>query len=1042
MSTFVRPALSRFLRLAFAVSVAVLIAAPAARAAQPAAATLSEDVTQVSWTGGPLTSTQSADCGGPNSPDCDNFALNVLPPSYGFAVEITLTPTGADDYDLQVWGPDGNLVGSSGNSPGLAETVILANPEGGTYTVSAAPYLVLLPYSATATLVEGADPPPPPGPSTERPPTYVNYTPPAGMGTNAGEPTLGVNLNTGATMFIAGLETLKVDFDGCASPQDATWSDVSFLTTGLTTFDPILWTDQELGRTFVSQLLPSKVSLMAFTDDDGATWTPSQGAGFNSGLDHQGIGGGPFADGGLLGPLTEYENTVYYCSQDVALAQCASSLDGGLTFGLAVPIYNLTECGGLHGHPKVAPDGTVYVPNKNCNGEQGLARSDDSGLTWSVRTVPGTSGGETDPSVAIGAGGTVYIGMAGGDGRPTVAVSSDRGETWANIQDVGTDFKIRNTVFPVMIAGDDDRAAFAFLGTEEGGNAGGDDPGYPGVWHLYVSHTYDGGATWKTVNATPGDPVQRGTICTAGTTCGGTRNLLDFMDVTVDGEGRVLVGYADGCLGSCIDSHPNSGTELATIARQVSGKRLYAAFDDYAAPEPANPSAELATGGGVEVSWAEPEDNGSSIHTYRVYRRDLSGGASQLLATLGGTARGFYDPAGDGGDVYSVTAENAAGTSSVCVEASPVEGAITGPEGDPCELPGVTVTTDPPGDVALPGSAEHDLLSVSVAEPYVPGAADQLVFTTRVDNLESLPLNSIWRTVWIGGGGVTYFVDLRYTDPLAGVECNYGFLDGNIFSSQGDADGCSFSADGTLRVSVTPDKVGSPAAGDALAGLHARSEVLVGILGTGLLQVVDETAAGSHVLVGNASCANEAPRATADVATTGEDVPVTLDLLANDVDPDGDALTVSAIEAPANGAITDHGDGTVTYLNDAGFSGVDSFTYTVSDTGGGSDTATVTVTVEEAGNQPPVAVDDVATTFENKPVHVAALANDSDPEGDPIAVSAITAAANGRVVAKKNGTLSYKPDKGFVGTDAFTYTVTDGQGNSDTAVVTVTVDLH
>ena len=54
-----------------------------------------------------------------------------------------------------------------------------------------------------------------------------------------------------------------------------------------------------------------------------------------------------------------------------------------------------------------------------------------------------------------------------------------------------------------------------------------------------------------TTDATPTDPVQRGSICTGGTTCGNDRNLLDFIDVTIDEQGRVLVGYADGCTGAC-----------------------------------------------------------------------------------------------------------------------------------------------------------------------------------------------------------------------------------------------------------------------------------------------------------------------------------------------------------------------------------------------------------------------------------------------------------------------------------------------------------
>jgi hypothetical protein len=115
--------------------------------------------------------------------------------------------------------------------------------------------------------------------------------------------------------------------------------------------------------------------------------------------------------------------------------------------------------------------------------------------------------------------------------------------------------------------------------TTAGANGIADDPAFPGVWHLYVATTYDGGATWTTVNATPGDPVQRGSICTSGTTCGSTRNLLDFIGVTKDEEGRVLVAYADGCVGACVSGGPNSYTATGVIARQSGGKGLFAAYD-------------------------------------------------------------------------------------------------------------------------------------------------------------------------------------------------------------------------------------------------------------------------------------------------------------------------------------------------------------------------------------------------------------------------------------------------------------------------------
>ena len=81
------------------------------------------------------------------------------------------------------------------------------------------------------------------------------------------------------------------------------------------------------------------------------------------------------------------------------------------------------------------------------------------------------------------------------------------------------------------------------------------------------------------VDATPTDPVQRGSICMAGTSCGNDRSLLDFIDATVDKQGRVLVSYANGCTGPCVTAGPNSFSAQGAIARQATGKGLFAAFD-------------------------------------------------------------------------------------------------------------------------------------------------------------------------------------------------------------------------------------------------------------------------------------------------------------------------------------------------------------------------------------------------------------------------------------------------------------------------------
>jgi ATP-dependent protease HslVU peptidase subunit len=307
--------------------------------------------------------------------------------------------------------------------------------------------------------------------------------------------------------------------------------------------DPILFTDHETGRTFESQLTGAD-SATCYTDDDGTTWSPSTGGGIPSGVDHQTIGGGAFSASGVGAlPTSTYKNAVYYCSQDIATAFCAVSRDGGTTFGAGVPTYSLLDCGGLHGHVKVAPDGTAYLPNKGCGDSAAMVTSTDNGTSWTVHQVPGSSPSDSDPSVGVGANGTVYFGYVGADGRPGVAVSRDRGQTWTGNQVLGGEFGIQNAVFPAAVAGDDDRAAVAFLGTPTGGNYQ-DTANFKGEWHLYVSTTYDGGRTWQTSDDTPKDPVQRGSICTGGTTCGNDRNLLDFIDATVDAQGRVLVGFA------------------------------------------------------------------------------------------------------------------------------------------------------------------------------------------------------------------------------------------------------------------------------------------------------------------------------------------------------------------------------------------------------------------------------------------------------------------------------------------------------------------
>ena len=559
-----------------------------ASAATPSSGTVSDTAPSTTWSAGPFAVPNPTGAAG--TPDCsvapcDDYALHVSTPAgydtgHQLAISISWANTAAD-FDLYVLDAQGNVIGTSASSADPEQ--VLLPPETGDYTVRVVPYAPLgSSITGTAQLVAT---PTNPAPATFPAPTYTNYAAPDTLSNahNAGEPSIGVDPKTGSVMYQAYTSTFRVKFDDSTTPAGATWQDKSAgpangCPQGSTTsLDPILFTDRATGRTFESQLA-GKTALTCYTDDDGDTWTPTSGSGINSGVDHQTIGGGRWAANGL-GSLTAYPNAVYYCSQDIADASCASSHDGGLTYGPAVPMYDLTQCGGLHGHVKVDPSsGTVYVPNKGCGGGQAVAVSEDNGLHWSVRPVTGSTPGDSDPSVGIGSNGTVYFGYQSADGHARVAVSHDHGQTWVDGQDVGAQLGVQNAVFPAMVAGDDNRAAFAFLGSTTGGNYQ-DAANFTGVWHLYIATTLDGGQTWETVDATPNDPVQRGSICTGGTTCGNDRNLLDFMDVTVDGQGRVLVGYADGCTAACATGGAQNFDALATIARQAGGPRLFSAFD-------------------------------------------------------------------------------------------------------------------------------------------------------------------------------------------------------------------------------------------------------------------------------------------------------------------------------------------------------------------------------------------------------------------------------------------------------------------------------
>ncbi|MCP5010670.1 MAG: tandem-95 repeat protein, partial [Aestuariibacter sp.] len=187
---------------------------------------------------------------------------------------------------------------------------------------------------------------------------------------------------------------------------------------------------------------------------------------------------------------------------------------------------------------------------------------------------------------------------------------------------------------------------------------------------------------------------------------------------------------------------------------------------------------------------------------------------------------------------------------------------------------------------------------------------------------------------------------------------------------------------------------------------------------------------------------NASPVAQDDALTTIEGSPaLTPNLLSNDSDPDGDSLTISNFTQPASGQVASNNNGTFNYTPDPGFTGLDIFTYSISDGHGGSDSAQVIVTVNAISlNTPPVAVNDSVTTNQDTPVTTQnLLVNDSDADGDTVSVSGFTQPINGLVINNNNGTFGYTPSASFSGSDSFTYSISDGNGGADTASVAITV---
>ncbi len=167
---------------------------------------------------------------------------------------------------------------------------------------------------------------------------------------------------------------------------------------------------------------------------------------------------------------------------------------------------------------------------------------------------------------------------------------------------------------------------------------------------------------------------------------------------------------------------------------------------------------------------------------------------------------------------------------------------------------------------------------------------------------------------------------------------------------------------------------------------------------------------------------------------------VTQGVLANDTYAGGNTLMAQLVSGPANGQLTLNADGTFSYTPNDGFTGTDSFTYSATDGMITSAPATVTITVDGI-----LARDDAYTLLLNQELFVhldnSVLVNDSASDIQNCTTTLVSAPSNAQLFEfGDDGTFLYMPNYGFVGTDSFTYTASDGTYTSNVATVTITVE--
>ena len=164
-----------------------------------------------------------------------------------------------------------------------------------------------------------------------------------------------------------------------------------------------------------------------------------------------------------------------------------------------------------------------------------------------------------------------------------------------------------------------------------------------------------------------------------------------------------------------------------------------------------------------------------------------------------------------------------------------------------------------------------------------------------------------------------------------------------------------------------------------------------------------------------------------------------INVLANDRDANGDALTVTSAVSAAGGVVTINADGSLNYLPPADFNGEDTITYSISDGNDGVSSATLTITVAGVNDAPVVTPGTLETLEDTNIAQLNVLANVIDVDGDPITLVSVESSAGGTLTLNDDGTVNYVPAANYFGSDTLTYTATGSAGEAITGSITIDI---